>query len=106
MVMKIDTINSPKENSFIYGTWDDSPMYIKDSCGKSSKMGFLWWKYKRCNKEARLYKSLGANIIYLSPIFKSSSCHKYDTGDYENVDEMFGTNEEFKELCKKAERKE
>ena len=30
-------------------------------------------------KKLDYIKSLGVNIIYLSPIFKSSSCHKYDT---------------------------
>ena len=34
--------------------------------------------------------SLGITAIYLSPIFKSVSNHKYDTADYMQVDEMFG----------------
>ncbi len=35
-------------------------------------------------------KSLGVDLIYLSPIFESYSNHKYDTGDYMKVDAMFG----------------
>lgn len=50
-------------------------------------------------------KSLGVNIIYMNPIFDAVSCHKYDTGDYENIDKMYGTNSDFKELCQKAEEK-
>ena len=34
--------------------------------------------------------SLGVNVLYLSPIFKAYSNHKYDTGDYAEIDEMFG----------------
>ncbi len=34
--------------------------------------------------------SLGVDILYLCPIFESASNHKYDTGDYEKVDAMFG----------------
>ena len=34
--------------------------------------------------------SLGVGVLYLSPIFKSVSNHKYDTGDYETVDPQFG----------------
>ena len=34
--------------------------------------------------------SLGVTAIYLSPIFKSVSNHKYDTADYMSVDESFG----------------
>ncbi|NLK62901.1 MAG: alpha-glycosidase [Fusobacteria bacterium] len=43
-------------------------------------------------------KELGVNLIYLNPIFKSKSTHKYDTIDYYNIDENFGSNEDFKEL--------
>jgi glycosidase len=43
-------------------------------------------------------ESLGVTAIYLSPIFESSSNHRYDTGDYFKVDGLFGTEEEFKRL--------
>ncbi|HEY9731311.1 MAG TPA: alpha amylase N-terminal ig-like domain-containing protein [Drouetiella sp.] len=36
---------------------------------------------------------LGANIVYLNPIFKAPSNHKYDTADYDMVDPAFGTND-------------
>lgn len=36
--------------------------------------------------------TLGANIIYLNPIFVSPSNHKYDTQDYYNVDPALGGN--------------
>jgi glycosidase len=35
-------------------------------------------------------KSLGVRTIYLSPIFSSSSYHKYDTADFSKIDENFG----------------
>ncbi|BCZ49192.1 alpha-amylase [Clostridium gelidum] len=99
------TINSPKKNSFIYGRWDDNPMYIKDGFGKIARWDFYGGNIKGIIKKLDYIKSLGANIIQLSPVFKSSSCHKYDTGNYELIDEMFGTNNEFKELCVVAESK-
>ncbi|MFO7612062.1 MAG: glycoside hydrolase family 13 protein [Clostridia bacterium] len=46
--------------------------------------------------------SLGVRTIYLSPLFKSRSNHKYDTGDYDRIDPGFGTNGIFTELCDKA----
>ena len=99
------SITSPKENSFIYGTWHDTPMYIKDSAGRIVRWDFYGGNLKGIIKKLDYIKSLGINIVYLNPIFKASSCHKYDTGDYENIDEMFGTNEEFKLLCQKAKEK-
>ncbi len=47
-------------------------------------------------------KSLGVSCIYLSPIFKSSSNHRYDTGDYLTIDELFGDEEQFKQLISEA----
>lgn len=98
-------ISYPKKNSFIYGRWDDNPMYIKDGFGKIARWDFYGGNIKGIIKKLDYIKSLGASIIQLSPVFKSSSCHKYDTGDYEFIDEMFGTNNEFKELCEVAKSK-
>ncbi len=49
-------------------------------------------------------KSLGVTVIYLSPIFKAYSNHKYDTGDYMQVDEMFGGETALLELINEAEK--
>ncbi|MBR3898029.1 MAG: glycoside hydrolase family 13 protein [Bacilli bacterium] len=50
-------------------------------------------------------KSLGVSIIYLSPIVKSQSNHRYDTADYEEIDPYIGTEKDLKELCEKAHKK-
>lgn len=50
-------------------------------------------------------KSLGVTVIYLSPIFKAYSNHKYDTGDYLRVDEMFGGEAAFEHLLAAAREK-
>ncbi len=42
--------------------------------------------------------SLGVEGIWLSPIFKSPSYHKYDVTDYYQVDPQFGTEADLKEL--------
>ncbi|MFD1068086.1 glycoside hydrolase family 13 protein [Oceanobacillus locisalsi] len=41
---------------------------------------------------------LGINGIYLTPIFKAYSNHKYDTIDYMEIDPQFGDKETFKKL--------
>lgn len=39
---------------------------------------------------------LKINALYLTPIFKAETNHKYDTSDYYLIDPAFGSNEEFK----------
>ena len=49
-------------------------------------------------------KSLGVSILYLSPIFKSYSNHRYDTGNYLEIDELIGDEKTFSKLCKECEK--
>ncbi len=51
-------------------------------------------------------KSLGTTAIYLSPIFRAASNHKYDTADYMTVDPIFGGEPAFKALIKEAAKRE
>lgn len=50
-------------------------------------------------------EDLGIEVIYLTPIFKSSSTHKYNTDDYLEIDSQFGNEEDLKELVEKAHNK-
>lgn len=46
-------------------------------------------------------QNLGIDVLYMTPIFQSNSCHKYDTTDYYQIDPSFGTTEDLKELVQK-----
>jgi len=42
--------------------------------------------------------SLGINAIYFCPIFKSNTCHRYNTSDYSQISPMLGTLKDFRDL--------
>lgn len=44
-------------------------------------------------------RRLGANAVYLSPVFESDS-HGYDTRDYRKVDCRLGSNHDFAQVCR------
>ena len=48
---------------------------------------------------------LGANTLYMTPLFRASSNHKYDTADFKNIDPHFGTNAEFEKLTAEAHKR-
>ncbi len=50
-------------------------------------------------------KSLGVTYLYLCPIFKAYSNHRYDTADYAHVDPLLGGDEAFEGLIAKAREK-
>ena len=49
--------------------------------------------------------SLGIEGIWLTPIFKSPSYHKYDVTDFYTIDPVFGTLEDLQELADLCERR-
>jgi cyclomaltodextrinase / maltogenic alpha-amylase / neopullulanase len=48
---------------------------------------------------------LGANTIYMTPVFKAPSNHKYDTADYHQIDPAFGSNADFERLTREAKKR-
>jgi glycosidase/fibronectin type 3 domain-containing protein len=48
---------------------------------------------------------LGVNTIYFNPIFDAGSNHSYDTQDYYKIDPYFGTQQDWENLVKHAERR-
>lgn len=49
--------------------------------------------------------SLGAEGLWLSPIFTSPSYHKYDTADYYEIDPAFGTEDDLKVLVEECHKR-
>jgi cyclomaltodextrinase / maltogenic alpha-amylase / neopullulanase len=96
-------VDNPKPNSFIYANWDDTPMYIKDNKGDIIRWDFYGGNIKGITEKLDYLKDLGITIIYLSPIFKAVSNHKYDTGDYKQIDPMYGNEIIFKEFIQECE---
>jgi glycosidase len=50
-------------------------------------------------------QSLGFDTIYLNPVFKARSNHRYDTDDYFEVDPALGGNAALEQLVKEADRR-
>jgi glycosidase len=49
-------------------------------------------------------KDLGTDVLYLNPIFKSPSNHKYDTEDYFAIDPQYGSSKDYQALIKDVHR--
>ena len=50
-------------------------------------------------------RDLGANAIYMTPVFEAASNHKYDTADYRRIDPAFGSNADFERLTREAAKR-
>ena len=88
----------------VYKNWEE-PLTLRDADGVYRANDFYGGNFQGIIDKLPYLKSLGVTVIYLSPIFRSSSNHRYDTGDYMTVDPLLGNEEKFKELIDKAKRK-
>ncbi|MBR3296868.1 MAG: 4-alpha-glucanotransferase [Firmicutes bacterium] len=85
--------------------WYKKPFYKRDEEGKVTEWDFYGGTLKGIEAKLPYIQSLGITAIYLNPIFKAYSNHRYDTADYMNIDPRLGTNEDFTSLCKAAEKR-
>lgn len=99
---KYKNIINPKKNSFIYGNWDDIPMYIKNEKGEICRWDFFGGNLNGIKEKIRYLKGLNINLLYLNPIFEAASNHRYDTGDFFNIDPVLGTKDDFKNLVQRC----
>ena len=81
-----------KDDSYINQAWTDLP----------SPSSFAGGDIKGVIEKLDHIKDLGVTCLYLTPIFKSPTNHKYDTIDYFEIDPQFGDKNDFKKLVEKA----
>lgn len=94
-----------KRSDIIKRNWGEEPFYKAEQFGgKYLANDFFGGNLAGIEEKLPYLSKLGISSIYLNPIFKAYSNHKYDTGDYKTIDPMFGTEEDFERLCKKAEK--
>ena len=84
--------------------WDKPVGYEKNPDGSMAAWDFYGGSLRGISSKLSYLKSLGISIIYLNPIFEAASSHRYDTGDYMTIDPLLGTEEDFRELCTKADK--
>lgn len=94
-----------RDDAVIIEDWENGePEYAKEQGGRIPNNSFFGGTLYGVADKLDYIASLGVNCIYLCPIFEAYSNHKYDTADYEKIDEMFGGEEAFDLLIKRAEK--
>ena len=88
----------------LHSDWYDRPDYAREGVDYRAD-DFYGGNIKGVIDKLDYLVSLGVSAIYFNPVFESSSNHRYDTGDYLKIDNLFGDEEQFEELITKAKEK-
>ena len=84
--------------------WYQLPHYVKDDAGNVIDWEFYGGTLNGIREKIPYLKSMGVTALYLNPIFKAASNHRYDTADYMQIDPLLGDESDFCTLaseCKK-----
>ncbi len=78
--------------------WDDLPT------GRGPDTPFEWFGGDLVGLEQHLehIAVLGANVLYLTPIFPAGSTHRYDASTFDKVDPLLGGNDALESLVRAA----
>ena len=86
----------------VHQNWEELMEYLPDEHGEIRNRDFFGGSLMGIEEKLPYLKELGVSTLYLCPIFESDSNHRYNTGDYDKIDPMLGTQEDFSRLCQKA----
>ncbi len=86
----------------LHENWTEEVCWQPNHEGKILNNDFYGGNFRGITEKLDYIASLGVTILYLNPICKSFSNHRYDTGDYMTPDPMLGTLEDFTTLCDAA----
>ena len=86
----------------LHENWDEEVFWQPDEKGEILNNDFFGGNFRGITEKMAYIASLGTTVLYLNPISKSFSSHRYDTGDYKTPDPMLGTEADFARLCRTA----
>ena len=86
----------------VHKHWDEEVDWKPTPEGLVLNNDFFGGNFKGITEKMGYLASLGVEILYLNPVSKSFSSHRYDTGDYKTPDPMLGTAEDFSAMCNAA----
>ena len=96
---------NPFPERYIYKEFTGQPAFeqLEKEGGRQLNNDYFCGNIQGIISKLDYLKSLGVSCIYLNPIFEAHSNHRYNTADYMKIDPLLGSEEDFKELCEKAQ---
>ena len=83
----------------LHEDWNEEVVWQPDEQGRVLNNDFYGGNFRGIAQKMDYIASMGITVLYLNPIGKSFSSHRYDTGDYKTPDPMLGTLEDFRAMC-------
>ncbi len=103
---RVRKIQSAHPEATFHEEWNEKPLLNPDpENGDNQALDFFGGTLKGIRQKLDYLEELGVSVLYLNPIFRARSNHRYDTGSYEEIDPILGDEKAFQELIAAAEKR-
>lgn len=87
-------------------SWNEAPaLDIDPQNGDNRALDFFGGTLNGIRQKLDELQELGVTVLYLNPIFRSRTNHRYDTGSYEEIDPILGDEKAFDDLVRAARKR-
>ncbi|MDD3214206.1 MAG: alpha-amylase family glycosyl hydrolase, partial [Eubacteriales bacterium] len=101
-----EAIEAAHPEATFHSRWNERPtLDIDPDNGDNRALDFFSGTLKGITDKLDYLKELGVTILYLNPVVRARTNHRYDTGDYETVDPILGDEKDFTALTRAAAKR-
>ena len=96
-------IKAAHPEAVFHKKWDEEPFLDPDPVtGDNRALDFFGGTLRGITEKLDELQELGVTVLYLNPVFRARTNHRYDTGDYAEIDPILGDRKAFDGLIRAA----
>ena len=100
---RLHKIKAAHPEAAFHGRWDEPPTLDLDpENGDNRALDFFGGTLNGIRQKLDYLQAMGVTMLYLNPIFRARTNHRYDTGTYEEIDPILGDDTAFDSLITAA----
>ena len=100
---RLRKIAAAHPDAVFHEEWNERPLLDTDpENGDNRAVDFFGGTLKGIRQKLDYLAELGVTVLYLNPVFRAHTNHRYDTGSYEEIDPILGDEAAFDELVAAA----
>ncbi len=102
---RIRKVKTAHPDATFHENWNEAPtLDINPENHDNRALDFFGGTLRGIAQKLEMLKEMGVTVLYLNPIFRAQSNHRYDTGSYEEIDPILGDDAAFEVLIKEAKK--
>lgn len=104
---RMTKIKKAHPEATFHESWDERPILDPDPAnGDNRALDFFGGTLKGIQQKLDYLQAIGVTVLYLNPVFRARTNHRYDTGSYEEIDPIVGDDAAFDALIAAAKARD